>query len=432
MNLSGEAAGLIAVGLLFAFMLASIPVFVAMGLAAFIGFAITGEFEQSLRSFAQIVWQSSSIFELVAIPLFIFAGLLSEQISAGRDLFDVAKAWVGRVPNALGVATILACGIFAAISGSSIATAASIGVVSIPLLLGERYSKAQAGGFVAAGGTLGILIPPSIPFILYGVITETSIGQLFMAGIVPGLIMMILFAVWVTLSRPRIVEERAPSWSERLAATRKGVGILLLPVVIIASIYTGVFTPSEVAALAVAYVCALGLVQRRLTLRRFIDAGLATTRTTAMLFMLIVFGQYFAHFLTFEQLPQALAQWISSFSSGPLVTVTILIIAYVLLGVFLESAAMLLISVPIFLPVAESIGIHPIVFGVFACIAQEIAQIHPPIGINLFTIHGISRIPIWDLAKGTFAFLVIQIGMLYAVYFFPQLALWIPQHMMTR
>lgn len=214
MDLSGEAAGLIAIGLLFAFMLASIPVFVAMGLAAFIGFVLTGEAGQALRSFAQIVWQSSSIFELVAIPLFIFAGLLSEQISAGRDLFDVAKAWVGRVPNALGVATILACGVFAAISGSSIATAASIGVVSIPLLLGERYSKSQAGGFVAAGGTLGILIPPSIPFILYGVITETSIGQLFMAGIVPGVLMMSLFAVWVMLSRPRIVEERAADWSE--------------------------------------------------------------------------------------------------------------------------------------------------------------------------------------------------------------------------
>ncbi len=432
MEISGQAAGLITIVLLFAFMLASIPVFVAMGLSAFIGFLLVGEAGQALRSFAQIVWQSSSIFELVAIPLFIFAGLLSDRISAGRDLFDVAKAWVGRVPNALGVATILACGIFAAISGSSVATAASIGVVSIPLLLGERYSNAQAGGFVAAGGTLGILIPPSIPFILYGVITETSIGQLFMAGIAPGLVMMALFAIWVVLSRPRIVEERGTSWSERWATTRKGAGILLLPILIIVAIYTGVFTPTEVAALAVAYVTFLGVLQRRLTLRKFIGAGVTTSRTTAMLFMLIVFGQYFAHFLTLEELPQALAQWITSFSAGPLATLSILIACYVVLGVFLESAAMLLISVPIFFPVALAIGMDPIVFGVFACIAQEIAQIHPPIGINLFTIHGISKIPIWDLAKGTFPFIIVQVAMLYVLYFVPQLALWIPQHMMSR
>lgn len=432
MDTASEAAGLISIGLLFLFMFLSIPVFVSMGLAAFIGFLLIDEPGQALRTFSQIVWQSSSIFELVAIPLFIFAGLLAEKIEAGRDLFDVTKVWVGSIPNALGVATILACGIFAAISGSSIATAATVGVVSIPLLLDERYSQAQAGGFVAAGGTLGILIPPSIPFILYGIITETSIGKLFMAGIAPGLIMMALFALWVALSRPRIVEVRNISWAARWRTTAKGLGILLLPVVIIAAIYTGTFTPSEVAALAVAYVAALGIVQHRLTLRKFLEAGFATTRTTAMLFMLIVFGQYFAHFLAFEQVPQALAQWISSFTGGPLATVSVMILAYVLLGVFLESAAMLLISVPIFFPISQAIGMHPIAFGVFACIAQEIAQIHPPIGINLFTIHGISKIPIWELAKGTFPFLVIQIAMLYAVYFFPDLSLWIPQHMMRK
>jgi len=432
MDLASGAAGLFAIGLLFLFMLLSIPVFVSMGLAAFIGFAVVQSPDQALRTLGQIVWQSSSVFELVAIPLFIFSGLLADRIDAGRDLFDVSKVWVGRIPNSLGVATIFACGVFAAITGSSLATAATVGVVSIPLLRTENYSRAQAGGFVAAGGTLGALFPPSIALILYGVITETSIGQLFMAGIVPGLIMMSLFAVWVIISRPRIVEKSDISWRARWRTTAKGVGILLLPVMIVTAIYTGAFTPSEVASLAVAYVCLLGLVQRRLTLGKFIDAGVTAMRITSMLFMLIVFGQYVAHFMVFEQVPQEMAQWVMSFHEGAIVTVGAMIVVYILLGVFLESLAMLLVSVPIFFPVSQAIGFHPITFGVFACIALEIAQIHPPFGVNLFTIHGISKISIWELAKGTFPFLLIQVAMLYVIYFFPELSLWIPQHMMGR
>lgn len=418
------------IGLLFVFMLLTIPVFVSIGLAAFIGFLIIEGPGQALQSMGQITWQSSNVFELVAIPLFVFTGLLADKIDAGKQLFDVSKAWVGSVPNSLGIATILACGVFAAINGSSLATAATVGIVSIPLLLREGYSNSQAGGFVAAGGTLGILIPPSIPFILYGVITETSIGQLFMAGIAPGLAMMVLFMIWVMFSRPRNVQTYRISGAERWEITVKGAGILFLPVVIIAGIYTGIFTTTEVAALAVVYIFILGLLQRRLTVRKFIDAGLETTRITAMLFMLIVFGQYFAHFLTLEEIPQAIAQWVASYSSSPVITVTVMIAVYVLLGLFLESLAMLLISLPIFFPISQAVGFDPITFGVFACIALEIAQIHPPLGINLFTIHGISKIPIWDLAKGAFPFLIIQIAMLYVVYFFPQLSLWIPQHMM--
>ncbi|MGN2391414.1 TRAP transporter large permease [Pelomicrobium sp. G1] len=428
-----ESAGLIAITLLFLFMLLSIPVFISMGLAAFIGFVMVKGIDLAIASFGDIVWQSASIFELVAIPLFIFTGVLVEKIEAGRDLFDFAKAWVGNVPNSLGAATILACGVFAAISGSSIATAATVGIVAIPLLLQERYSQAQAGGFCAGGGTLGIIIPPSIPFILYGVITETSIGKLFIAGILPGILMMSLFMLYVVLaSRPRIVVRHTPSPGQRREAARRGIGILLLPIVIIAAIYTGLFTPTEVGALSAVYVLLLGFVQRRLTWRRFLDASSTATRTTCMLLMLVVFGQYFAHFLTFEQVPQTIAGWITAYDAGPFVTVTLMILVYLVLGMFLESAAMLLISIPIFFPIAMHVGMDPITFGVFACIAMEIAQISPPVGINLYTIHGVSRIPLWNLAKGAAPFLLIQLGMLYVVYYFPALSLWLPQHMIGR
>jgi C4-dicarboxylate transporter DctM subunit len=383
-----------------------------------------------MSTFGDIVWQSSSIFELVAIPLFIFTGVLVEKIDAGKDLFSCTKAWVGNLPNSLGVATILACGVFAAISGSSIACAATVGIVAIPLLLDERYSKSQAGGFCAGGGTLGIIIPPSIPFILYGVITETSIGKLFMAGVVPGILMLSFFAVYVMLSRPRIVVKHDMTAGERWDATRRGIGILLLPPIIIAAIYTGLFTPTEVGALSVVYVLALGLVQRRLTPTKFVRAAGAATRTTCMLLMLVVFGQYFAHFLTFEQVPQTIAGWITTFGAGDLATVTLMIVVYVVLGMFLESAAMLLITIPVFFPIAQHVGMDPITFGVFACIAMEIAQISPPVGINLYTIHGVSRIPLWELSKGAAPFLLIQIGMLYVIYLVPMLSLWLPRHMM--
>ncbi len=425
-----DTPGLIAIALLFLFMLLSIPVFVSMGLAAFIGFVIAKSFDGAMSTFGDIVWQSASIFELVAIPLFILTGVLVEKIDAGKDLFACTKAWVGNLPNSLGVATILACGVFAAISGSSIACAATVGIVAIPLLLDERYSRSQAGGFCAGGGTLGIIIPPSIPFILYGVITETSIGKLFMAGVVPGILMLTLFVAYVMLSRPRVVVKHDLTSAQRWEATRKGVGILLLPPVIIAAIYTGLFTPTEVGALSVVYVLALGIIQGRLTPQKFLQAAGASTRTSCMLLMLVVFGQYFAHFLTFEQVPQTIAGWITAFEAGNFITVSLMILVYVVLGMFLESAAMLLISIPIFFPIAQHVGMDPITFGVFACIAMEIAQISPPVGINLYTIHGVSRIPLWELSKGALPFLLIQIGMLYVIYYVPTLSLWLPLHML--
>ena len=445
-----EWGGYISIFLLFFLMLLSVPVFVAMGLSAFIASLLLEDPFHVFRTFIQTSWQGASIFELVALPLFILTGTIMQRTDAGRDLFAVTKAWVGSVPNSLGVATIAACGIFAAISGSSIATAATVGLVAIPLLLKEGYGERRAGGFVAGGGTLGIIIPPSIPLILYGVITETSIGHLFIAGVVPGILMMTLFTIYVLLSRPRIkgvlpnqvvayeqatsslektrASETEMNTKEKMAITLRCIGVVLLPVVIIVSIYTGIFTPTEVGALSVIYVTALGVAQKRLSFSKLKSAAVVATSTTSMLIMLIIFGQYFAHFLTFEQVPQSIAQGIIKMADG-VGAVTLMILAYIVLGMFLESAAMLLISIPIFMPVAIQVGMDPIVFGIFACIAMEIAQISPPIGVNLFTIHGISKIKLGTLARGAAPFLLIQIVMLYMVYFFPQIVLWLPNSM---
>lgn len=423
-----DYAGFVAIFLLFLFMVLGVPVFVSMAMSTLIAALIVESPDQALRNFAQIVWQSASVFELVALPLFILTGTLMQRSRAGVDLFAATKAWIGRLPNSLGVATISACAIFAAISGSSIATAATVGLVAIPLLLSEGYGEKRAGGFVAGGGTLGIIIPPSIPLILYGVITETSIGQLFIAGIVPGVIMASIFALYAMLSRPTVRVEHDLDWGEKIAAARRGFFVLILPIVIIASIYLGIFTPTEVGALSTLYVLVLGLAQRRLTLSSIIGAVGAATQTTAMLFMLIVFGQYFAHFLTFEMIPQTIASGIIAAADG-VWAVTLMILVYILLGMFLESAAMLLITVPIFFPVAMQLGMDPLVFGVFACISMEIAQISPPVGVNLFTIHGISKIRLSVLSRGVVPFILVQIVMLYAIYLLPGIVTWLPSTM---
>ncbi|MER1966623.1 TRAP transporter large permease [Castellaniella sp. GW247-6E4] len=423
-----DNVGFIAIFLLFLFMLLTIPVFVAMGLSAFLAAILIDDPFQTFRSFIQISWQGASIFELIAIPLFIYTGTIMQRSGAGGDLFDFTKAWVGSIPNSLGLATIIACGIFSAISGSSIACAATVGLVAIPLLRQEGYSESQAGGFVAGGGTLGIIIPPSIPLILYGVLTETSIGQLFIAGVVPGTVMLTLFGIYVLISRPTIRTRHIVPLAERIRITKRAIGIILLAPAIIIAIYMGIFTPTEVGALAVIYVTVLGFAQRRLNWEKFRDATLSAIETSCMLFMLIVFGQYFAHFLTYEQMPQIIAQSIIENASGFL-ALNLMILTYLIMGMFLESAAMLLISIPIFFPVAMQIGMDPLVFGIFAVIAMEIAQISPPVGINLFTIYGISKIPLSKIAWGAAPFLLVQIGMLYAVYFLPDMATWLPASM---
>lgn len=420
--------GLIIVLVFLLLMAASVPVFVAMALAGFAGFILSNGLSSALYGFTEMVWQSTHVYELIAIPLFILTGTVMQESGAGRDLYLVVNAFAGRVRNASGIATIVACGIFAAICGSSIATAATVGYVAIPALKNAGYGDRRAGGFVAAGGTLGILIPPSIPMILYGIITDTSIGQLFIAGVVPGILMMTAFSIYAWRSQPRIAAADVPV-EERWVLFRRSFGVLLLPPVIIGAIYMGIFTPTEVGALAVLYVLGLGFFQRRLDAELIWKAVLSATRTSVMLLMLIVFGQYFAHYLTFEEVPQTIAKAIASVPGGHFVTLTLVVLGYLVMGMFLESAAMLLISVPIFFPVAAALGMHPLTFGIFAVMAMEIAQISPPVGINLFTIHGISRIPLEKLALGVMPFILMQIVFLYIVYYVPEIVLWLPEHM---
>ena len=414
----------------FGLLILGVRVFVAMGITAALGLTLLLGPDQALRDVASFLWQSSAIYAFIAIPLFVFTGVLIEATGLGEDMLEFANAFVGRIPNALAVAVVGSSALFASICGSSVANAATLSLIAIPLLKREGYPESVRGGVVAAGGTIGLLIPPSIPLIIYGVLTDTSVGQLFLAGIVPGLVMAALFALYlIFVQRPRIARERRPTIDYSGVVVR-ALPILILPVLIFGAIFSGYMTPSEVGALAVLYMLAVGIARRRLPLSKILQCSRSAALTSTMLIMLVATGLLFSQFLSLEQIPQMVAGFIGGLGTSKLVVMTAMLLAYLIMGTFLESAAMLILSIPIFFPIAIAIGFTPVQFGIFAALNQEVAQIHPPLGINLITVSGISKIPLEKLMLGVLPFIGIQLVMIYVIYFFPVLVQWLPAHVM--
>lgn len=412
----------------FIMLLLGVRVFVAMGLAASIGIAMLLGPQQAIRDVASFLWQSTAIFEFIAIPLFVFVGVLVQATGFGADMLDFCNAFTGRIPNALAVAVVITSAFFASICGSSVANAATLSLVAVPLLAKEGYPASLRGGVVAAGGTLGLLIPPSIPLIIYGVLTETSVGQLFLAGIVPAVIMGVLFAVYlIVLARPQI-RRVSSGFTDYRGLTLRALPMLILPILVFTAIFTGSMTPSEVGALAVLYIIVLGLARKKLTLATIGECSRTAAQTSTMLIMLVATGLLFSQFMSLEQVPQNLAAFITHLSTSKLVVMSAMTLVYLVMGTFLESAAMLIISIPIFFPIAMAVGLSPVQFGIFAALNQEVAQIHPPLGINLITVSGITKIPLERLMLGVLPFIAIQLIMIYVIYFVPQLVLWLPSH----
>ncbi|HTJ01667.1 MAG TPA: TRAP transporter large permease [Methylovirgula sp.] len=420
---------LLIVLLMFGLMGLGIPIFVSIGVAAFAGLAFIFGPQHAMVDFTSFLWQSLNNFELVTIPLFVLTAMLVEETKAGDDLFDCAKAWVGSVPNGLGVAVILTCAVFAGITGSSPVTAVTVGLIALPALAREGYSDGLRGALIAGGGTLGILLPPSLPLIIYGVLTQTSIGSLFMATVIPGLLLMAMFAIYVmVVFRPAV---RGPSFSlqDRLKALWKALPVVILPIFIILSIYLGWVTPTETGAVAAVYVLVLGLIRKRLDLRRVLRAARSAALTSAMLLLIFGTGSVFARYSAMLQLPQHIAAAVGGMPGGPLLVFTAIVITDLILGTFLESGALTILTIPIFFPIAQAIGIDPVQFGVMIAVNQEIAQIHPPTGLNLVTVSSISGIPLTKMMTSILPFIAIELVMIYLLYFIPQLTLFLPAHM---
>ena len=412
---------------LFALLLIRVPVAFALG-GMGLALLLLGGFSPLMAP--QAALSTLDGFILLAVPLFLLMSNVLLKGGVGADLFGAVHAWVGHWPGGLAVATILSCGIFAAISGSSVATAATIGTVAIPEMISRGYDRRFVYGLLAAGGTLGILIPPSIPMIVYGFITEESVIALFLAGVGPGIALVILFILYAMIharffggQRP----EPAATWAERRRATLRAAPSLALSALIIGGIYSGAFTPTEAAAIgfAAALVITAGIL-RSLTWRGLREAIFESMATTTAILLIIAGAKIFGKAITLYRVPQDISAFISETIHTPLAYIIVVAAILLLMGLVFEALSMVLIMTPVLLPAALSMGFDPIWFGVFMVIMVECALITPPVGLNLYVIQAVARTSLAEVSRGVIPFLVIMLLTVAILYMVPDLAIYIP------
>ncbi len=411
---------------LIALLLCRTPVAFALGGLGVILLALKG---LPLVSVPQRLYGTMDSFELLAVPMFLLMSNILLRGGVGRDLFAAVQSWVGHWPGGLGVATILSCTLFSAISGSSVATAATIGTVAIPEMTKRGYDRPFVLGLLAAGGTLGILIPPSIPLIIYGVITESSIPTLFLAGIGPGLFLASIFIIYGMLHAKFISGYEAiekAKWPERARASLLALPTALLAGLIIGSIYSGVATPSESAGLGFILALNLTYAMGRMNWEKVREATYASLRTTVMIFLIVAGAKVFSYAITLYLIPQTISAFLTTNISDP--NLFMLAVGGVLLvmGFFLEALSMLLIMVPVLFPALEAINIDPIWFGIFFVILIETALITPPVGLNLFIIQAVGKARLEEVVKGAWPFAAMMLATAVLLWFWQDLALYIP------
>lgn len=402
-----------------------VPIAISLGLSSVTALWLTGF---SIDTVVQKMFSSVHSTTLMAIPGFIFAGLLMAHGGISYYLIEALKSWIGHIKGGLAVVTVLACTVFSAISGSSPATAAAIGSVMIPAMVNAGYEKNYAMGLVAAAGTLGILIPPSITLILYGMVTEQSINKLFTAGIVPGILLSLMLVITVIVVAYRKGYGGLPKTplSKRWAPTVKAAWGFLLPILILGSIYMGVVTPTEASFLSVAYAFIVSVfIYREMTWRKFREILTESLNTTAMIFLIIASATIFGMFLTTEQLPHEFAQWISEAGFNKWVFLIMASLLYFVLGMFLEATSILLITVPIFLPILMMFDINLIHFAIILVVNMELAMITPPVGLNIFVISGIAKEKVESVIKGVILFYFSLLACLILVIVFPEISLFL-------
>lgn len=425
---------LIGFACIFALALLRVPLAFAMGLVGIAGMGLTRGWPPALASTAQVVYDTGFAYTLSVIPLFILMGNFVARAGLAHELFQAAYAFVGHRRGGLAHATVAACAGFGAICGSSIATAATMSRVAYPSMNRLGYSDALSTGVMAAGGTLGIMIPPSTIMVIYGIVTQTNIGKLFAAGVLPGLLSaaaLMLTIVLVTRSDP----EHAPagartSWPDRLRALRGIWGVLLLMLVVLGGIYGGFFTATEGAGFGAAGAFLFALARRRLSWAILWQVLVESARTTAMLFTLLIAATIFANFVNFTTLPSDLMTWITAQGWSPTVVVLAMIAIYVLLGTVMEELTMVLLTIPLFFPIVTQLGFDPLWFGVLIVMVVQIGLISPPVGMNLFVINALlPGVGLGQIFRGCWPFVAALVVMLGVLVAFPQISLWLPSMM---
>jgi tripartite ATP-independent transporter DctM subunit len=439
------------VGLILLLTLAiGIPVAFALGLTAILSIVIFLTPEE-FAFFADFVFASLNDFGLLAIPLFVLMGAIFGHSKASQDLLEAAHVWVDRLPGGLAMSSVMACSVFAALTGSSPATSAAIGRIAIPEMTKRGYPNGLATGAIVAGGTLGILIPPSVTLILYGIATETSIGRLFLGGVVPGIMVTLLFCLWILVAvflnrasensqqqtsnvgegggaSETVDEEERYSWKHRFGVLTKVIPFVVLIACVLGVLYLGIATPSEAAGVgALLSLILVALLYRSLNLRNLMDIALETTRTSTMILMIVAFSAVLGQILSFLNVPQELAQLVADLQVNRWVVFVIMNLLFLFLGFFIPPVAIILVTMPVLFPIITELGFDPIWFGVVMTLNMEMGLITPPVGLNLYVVQGIAPdIPLRDILAGSLPYVgVLALGIVILA-LFPGLVTWLP------
>ncbi|MBL4826853.1 MAG: TRAP transporter large permease subunit [Spongiibacteraceae bacterium] len=418
---------------LFVFLFLGVPVAVSLGLASLTTLLLFAD--QSLLSLSQKFFHTTQVYPLLAVPFFILAGSFMTTGGVARRMVDFANALVGHYRGGLAIASLLACAFFAAVSGSSPATVVAVGSVMIAGMVKSNYSKSFAAGVICNGGTLGILIPPSIVMVVYGAVTETSIGQLFMAGILPGLVMTaaMIATVMVIARVQNLPRQAAADWKLKLKTGREAVWGLMLIIIILGGIYMGIFTPTEAAAVSAVYAFFIAVfVYRDISLGDVPKVLVDSVKVTVMLMFIIANAYMFAFVLTTEQIPQAASEWIVQLGLPPWGFLLVLNLLLLVAGNFMEPTSVVLILTPIVFPIAMSMGIDPIHLGILMVVNMQIGLVTPPVGLNLFVTAGVANMTMEEVIKAALPWLMVLLFVLMLITYIPAISLSVPALMGMR
>lgn len=432
--MSPVTTGVVGIILLVIFLFSRMPVGFVMAILGFVGFCYVVSTPAGLSLIAKDAFDVFGSYSLTVIPLFILMGQIAYHAGISRRLYDTAFKLTGRMPGGLAIATIVACAAFSAISGSTNATAATMATVSLPEMKRYRYNMTLATGTVAAGGSLGILIPPSVIFIVYGIMTEQSIGRLFAAGILPGIILAVLFVltIFVRVRRNPSLAPRASavSFREKLRSFVGVIETLILFATVIGGLFFGIFTPTEAAAVGAFATLIMALVRKQLSWKALRDSLLETTRISCMVMVIVTGATIFGHFLAVTRVPFAFAEWVSDLSLPSNVIMGVIVLVYLIGGCFMDALGMIMLTIPIFYPVAISMGFDPIWFGVVIVLVTEMGVITPPVGVNVYVVKGIApSVPLETIFVGALPFVISLCALVILLIMFPQVALFLPSLM---
>jgi C4-dicarboxylate transporter DctM subunit len=426
--------GLLGCTLLLLLLASSMPVGFAMAAAGAIGFAMIVTPSAALSMIAADLFETFSSYNLTVIPLFVLMGQIAFHSGISRRLFNTAYHWMGPLPGGLAMATIGACAAFGAICGSGPATAATMAAVALPEMRRYGYSMELAGGAVAAGGSLGMLIPPSVVFIVYAIMTEQSIGRLFTAGILPGLMVTALFCVTIAINcrlHPGLGPAAPPTtWRQKIASLRGVTETLLLFGLVMGGLFAGIFTPTEAAAVGAFGSLLIAMLQRNLSTRDLAKALTETVRTSCMVMTIVTGAVIFGRFLAVTLIPATLAAWLSALPLPPWCIMCLIIFFYLLAGCFVDALGLIMLTIPIFYPVVTALGYDPVWFGVIIVVVTQMGVISPPVGVCVYVVSGMERdIPLQTVFKGALPFLAALIVAAALLLAFPSIALVLPNLM---